>query len=663
MKKDTKELMQDALGLLNDDLIADAQTARTLTRKRTSFRMMIAACLAVLIVAGVCIGAVMHRNADAPRDGRLYAVQNVWEREDFTSVAFLFQKNNGGSLMSGISRGDFIMLSNRFGVVQAEETENVSGAQTIEAENLSVGQDASIGFENLIADRYAVAYDEHFCPVFYDLEQNTVVDLDAQIIGDKRVSLDPLLKACFTHAEKLYPGILSTQNNRDLLTEFVYGESRDLVEWRSKYDTFQPDLEFFSDIDGYRYYSDESLRELFFSECFFMIYRAAYEELEGLYQGKPYWVEVMGIDGKNGTCLVSIHDVVDNGLDYVLYDFKTDSCTKLPDNAQNSLLGTMWVYGDSEFRFSADGKVITVVYPDAGYLGGNVKKSYLDRYLIKSDRDLYTYNGERVGVFYLEHGTAVKLSTRASSEAFLSDSGNVVYYKKCERVRSEHVETDEWGGESVQSSVKCSDELWYSRLYSPDKDTDQWVFSVIDPKNSRVASEIVLQGKFVRFMIDETVVLMEKDGVYTAYELASGKDVTAEVSSSTYGEDGYPYHERLVVYEEDGVLYRKDVFGVFESVELARADHHVLSEDGAFVFAYNSQTGKTLCVNVANNDSVEVELSDEFLRQLSENPNATLVITYNEYENTLLFSLSTQQRDELRRAELAQTFAETMLDP
>ena len=43
--------------------------------------------------------------------------------------------------------------------------------------------------------------------------------------------------------------------------------------------------------------------------------------------------------------LAVIHDVAGNGLSYVLYDFRTDSCTKLPDNYQNSLIGMMWKNG------------------------------------------------------------------------------------------------------------------------------------------------------------------------------------------------------------------------------------------------------------------------------------------------------------------------------
>ncbi len=661
MKKDKRELMQNALGLLRDDLISDAQTVRsTGAPKRIYWIMPLAASLALLLIAGVCIGTITHINSDPPYHGQLYSVPNVWEQDDFTSIAFLFQTNADNSSAFRKTRGRFLTLSSSG---QSVESDDISAEPFIETENLPVGQDVSVSFENIIADRYAVAYDEHYYPVFYDLEQNTAVDLDTQIIGSERVSLEPLIKACLETAEELYPGMLSTQNNRDLLTEFVYGMSRYLVEWQLKYDTFEPDLEFFRELDGFRYDTEENLRIRFLSECLWEIYVRAYQTVEELYQHKPYWVEIMGMDGKNGTCLAVIHDVIGNGLSYILYDFKTDSCIKLPRDYQNSLLGTMWANGDAEFRFSADGKVITVVYPDAGYSGGNVDKSYLDRYKLEADRDLTWYNGERVGVFYLEHGTAVALPIRASSEAFLSDSGNVVYYKQCNRVRTEQIQTDEWGTVLGPGSVKCPDELWYSRLYSPNKDTDQWVFAVIDPKEGTAVAQTVLQGNFVRFMIDETVALMEKDGVYTAYELASGKDVTAEVSSDTYGQNGYPYHQRLMVYEDGGALYCKDVFGVFEPLLLARADRYILSNDGAFAFAYSNQTNKAFCINVASGESAEIELTKEFLQQLTEIQDARLVMSYNEYENTLLFSVSTQSKDENRRAELAQRFADTMLNP
>ena len=142
-------------------------------------------------------------------------------------------------------------------------------------------------------------------------------------------------------------------------------------------------------------------------------------------------------------------------MSYVLYDFRTDSCTKLPNNYQNSLIGLMWKNGDAEFRFSADGKVITVVYPDAVLSGGNIDKSYLDRYTLEADRDLFSYNGESVGVFYPEYGPAVTLPVRASSEAFLSESGNVVYYKQCDRVRGGSGQNGEDGESAEAVSVKC----------------------------------------------------------------------------------------------------------------------------------------------------------------------------------------------------------------
>ena len=188
------------------------------------------------------------------------------------------------------------------------------------------------------------------------------------------------------------------------------------------------------------------------------------------------------------------------------------------------------------------------------------------------------------------------------------------------------------------------------------------MFAVIDPQKGEAVTQIVLQGKFVRFMIGETVVLMEKDGVYTAYELASGKNVTEEVSAGTYGENGYPYHQRLAVYEQDGALYHKDVFGVFEQVLLAeQADRYVLSDDGAFAFVYSDRANEAFCINVASGESARIELTQEFLRQLTEIRDARLVISYNEYENTLVFSVSTQAKDEDRRTELARSFADTVL--
>lgn len=662
MKKDSKELLQDAIGLLRDDLISDAQINRRKTApKGFLWKALIAASLAAILITGVVIGTIMNRNTEPTYSQPTHSlpeedfksIENVWEREDFKSVAFLFE-NNPLSAMSSAG-GQFLMLSNRNGALLPTNTQSDDG-QSIKAENLDIKQDASVGLENLIAQRYAVAYDEHFCPVFYDLEQNTVVDLDSQIIGDRKVSLSPFLEACFANAEQLYPGMLSTETNRNLLTEFICSRARDFVEWRLKYDTFQPNIDFLSEIDGFRYDSEEVLRERFLNECLDTVYINTFKEHFEFYHLKPYWVEIMGMDGKNGTCLAIVHDIFGNGLDYVLYDFKTDSYVELPKDRQNALIGTMWGYGDSQFRFSADGKVITVVYPDAGLSGGNIKKSYLDRYKLKADRDLYWYNGEQVGVFYLEQGTAVQLPIRASSEAFLSDSGNVVYYKQCDRVLTEQIPTDK---ETPIESIKCPDELWYSRLYSANKDTDHWVFAVINPTIGYTVSQTVLQGKFIRFMANETVALMEKGGVYTAYELETGKDVTQEILSSTE----YPYYERLTVYEEKGVLYHKDIFGIFEPVALAHADQYILSENGAYAFAYDSKTSKAFCINVASGQSKEVKLSNEFLLQLTEIKDAKLVISYNERENTLLFSLSTHEKNENLRSEQAEIFTDTMLDP
>ena len=236
MKKDMKELTENALGLLRDDLISDAQTMRNSPApKRVFWKIPLAACLALLITAGVCVAVLTGINADPPYHGQLYSVPNLWERDDFNSVAFLFRGGAEEASASRNGKGMLLTLSSR---VPSAESDDISAEPFIETEDLSVGLGVSVGFENIIADRYAVAYDEHFYPVFYDLEQNTAVDLDTQIIGDQKVSLDPLIEACFVYAEELYPGMLSTQNNRDLLTEFVYGMPRYLIEWRLKYHTF-----------------------------------------------------------------------------------------------------------------------------------------------------------------------------------------------------------------------------------------------------------------------------------------------------------------------------------------------------------------------------------------------------------------------------------------
>ena len=658
MKKDTKELMQDALGLLRDDYIEDAQTVRSKPfHKRISWKMIVAASIAVLLVAGVFAGTILNitqkpqkqeHNLEPSLQGQMYYLPNVWEQDNFKSVSFLFQNAPALLSLTDITQTKTELLSSS------------NNWQIIEPENIPVGQNVSVGLENLIADRYAVAYDENYCPVFYDLKQNTLVDLDTQIIGDERVSLDPLIEACFACADELYPGILDTQNNCELLTKFVNSMSRDMAEWRLDYNTLEPDVEFLSKIDGFKYDTQETLRAKFSDICLSEIYLHSLESLIDLYHLKPSWVEVMGIDGKNGKCLAIIHDVIGNGLDYVLYDFNTDISYKLPDNSQNSLIGTMWGYGDAEFRFSADGKVISVVYPDVEYLGSVVYYGYFNRYVSESYRSLASYNGEKVGVFYPEYNTAVTLPIHASSEAFISESGNVIYYKKCQSVRTNQTQIQH--GSELIATVKCPDKLWYSRLYNEDKYTDQWVFATIDPKIGSTQAQIVLPGKFVRFMANESVVLMDMDGVYTAYDLKTGKDVTAEITSNTYAQSNYPYHERLIVYEENGILYKKDAFVENTTNLLAQADQYAMSKNGAFVFAYNSQTKKSLCINVASGQSIEVKLSDAFLLQLTELNDSELIISYNEYNNTLLFSISTRSKDKNELSVLAQEFENTILD-
>jgi hypothetical protein len=179
----------------------------------------------------------------------------------------------------------------------------------------------------------------------------------------------------------------------------------------------------------------------------------------------------------------------------------------------------------------------------------------------------------------------------------------------------------------------ASDIVWYNRLKLYNCDTDSWVFHTFDI-NHNAQKGITLEGNFVRFAANETIVIMERGGKYYAYSLLDGKEVTQDIKD---GNVSMYAHEQLVTLCKDGVLLVTNMF-TGQQQTLGQADMCVLSSDGAFAFVYCDGDSYVTCYNVASGENCRIGIDKEMCEQLFAREDAVLQMSYNEQENTLLLS-------------------------
>lgn len=599
--------LMDAMGQIDDDLIREAAQPGKKTFPRGLLISAIAACLAIAIGCSLLLWPG-HQHGSTPSiqssgesetqtlfDPSLKIMDNLWQRDGFQAYSLSYQT------------GEPTRLSCFSPTLLANSTDAIA------TKTLSISSDMTMKFEILVAHRYAVFYSDTGYPVFYDTQEDRQVDLQERILGDTNHIFITHAQAAEAYAVSTYPGIFSTEKNRQLFWEYLYGISRnlDLQDVVSR----TPDTEFINAIYDRDDIDQEQKNSEFWSMCW-----SAYCHADTDLYSQLYNITILGIDAAGGLCILRANDLYGNGCAYLLYDIKTDTCTELPDG--DSLQGTMQTDGYL-FYFSADSSIATIAYPDAYCNGGNLYQNLTQRFTIPSvDRYVNNYQGEDLGVFFLEDGRAQKLNNaKAASLLYASPNNSVLYYKKMDAA---------WAGKSFYAS----DAVWYNRLNLYNKDTDQWIFHTVTDQAVSYGS-ITLQGNFVRFAAEESVVIMERGGVYYAYSLTDGSDITQSVKN---GEVAMYAHEQIITWLENGKLYRKNMFTESEPQVICDTTQYALSQDQAFVFVYQQGQQNVVCYNVASLESCKISMDAQLFDQMLSMNGAVLQMNYNAEENTLLLS-------------------------
>ncbi|MBQ7354217.1 MAG: hypothetical protein IJW62_01710 [Clostridia bacterium] len=629
MKKQN-EVLQDAIGMIDDDLLLDAKQV-TESKPRTSIKHSLikwgslAACLAVAITAALAFlphdsnDTTNLTSSDASQKNPLKDLpyytpaiaENLWKLDNFDAYSIIFENTPETVYTSSQADNNINFLS-----VQTP-------FDTMQSQSLSISNYQSIKVESLLGKRYIAYYSEDGIPVFYDTVEKCEVNLEERIIGESKFDIEPLIARAIEILEEQYPGSTESENNRILLRELILSRA---------YNTpFKPsvraDIEFMKSLPGYQPGKNErSLRERFKYTYCVQAYADASIEMYNSFHLVPFRIRLLGLDPVNGLGIVQVVDLPGNGLSYLCYNVVTDTITLLPKDISNTLHGTM-LFDGAIFRFSRTGNIVTVAYPKCG--SDMQYRDLLQRTLYySSSRKITYYDGEYIGYFNLVQDIAYRLdadvalytpSIRGASEAFVSSNESVVYYKLFDDTLSDR-------------TFQTNDQLWYNRLQLHNLDTDQWVFCTMD---GALVNRIIVPGNFVRFIADETAVIMERNGQYYAYSLADGEDITQEVAAYSIP---MMAHERLLAYTEAGYLYTKELFSDSEQKRIAKADSVIFSDDGAFAFIHNDEETFVTCINIVSLDSCRIEIDSTLCTQFFNTPNAVFQMIYNKEENTLTIS-------------------------
>jgi len=588
------ELLQDAIGLIDDALIADADAANS--HRRSGWIKLCAACAALaLILTGTCAFLWMR---DPGSGSQLPIAQNLWQKENFHAYSLSY-RSSAAEALSAFDSG--------YGVSLLTKEQTTLPADILITKEVSITQDTAVKVEAFLAQRYAVYILDVGYPVFYDTQEDCEVDLQERILGDTTDIYLNLMASVEKVAEERNPGMIHSDVNRRLLWEYIYCLIQDLE--LSQVTCQSPDTSFMDYIGEYKYKDEEARSTAFWSMCW-----EAFVYGSEAYQNEPYSVQIMAIDPQNGWCIVNIKDIFGSSKGYQIYNIVTDTYQPM------SNAGAFQLRDGYFYRFSEDGSIATLANPTGAMVS---HKDMIRRYQQPTlGRTVSHYRGEELGVLFLHENAALTLDdVCASSELYISPGSKVLYYRQMPR-------------ELMNKTFKASDAVWYNRLKILKDDSAQWCFSAVTGVGE-ISAPIVLQGNFVRLAADETVVIMERGGVYYAYSLADGSDITGEVAG---GNVEMYAHEQMAVWLEDGKLYRKNIFTDDGAKLITESDRYVLSDDGAFAFTYCREDAYVTCWNVASLESCRVEMDEQMRTQLFETAGAVLQMSFNAQENTLLLS-------------------------
>ncbi|MBR6563314.1 MAG: hypothetical protein IKK70_05195 [Clostridia bacterium] len=626
------EFLQNAIGTIDDDLITDAMQPH---KNKRSIRVAwaLAACFAIVLATlvpmfiGESDEPIVSQSELTSQDHDDYPAQyaeNVWSRSDFTVLSVVYGNET------------------KLGGEENESSDIESSSEdAIESEKVSINLDSTIKIESLLADRYIIYYSNVGYPIIYDIADGREVDLTDRIIGSERVDDAEIYNEIVKRLEQSFPGSTDEQINRDIVRIL-------LSYWMSKeaYDesAFAPNMEYLKDheeygqiYDVYMPFYPEKLYHIFLDEVW-----TAYCELPREdYRDKPYSIAPIWIDSVHGMAIVQVCDAFGSSLKTVVYDIVEDKIVQLP-------LRDAVTFNDGyEIVFSNDGSFFTVSTPRGSVTGANIPDELQSRYSESKHRTVTNYMGESYSVVYIDNYRCVKITDYYGTEgfgcskAYISENGNVIYYKLMK-------------SEAAGKFFLCDKDVWYNRLERFDSDDDLWTFCSSD------SGSVVLRGRFVKLVCNETVAIMERNGSCYAYLIKDGSDVTDEISGDKYG---LLAHERLSVYLEDGALYKKDLFnGNFERI--TECDSYILSPDGAFAFSYVNGDGFVSCINVASGESRRINIDEALCEQIFSDKNAVLKMNYNEADNTLVLSFysSAEVRDEYEPKDFYSLIAQSDYD-
>lgn len=600
------EILQQAMTLIDDELILDAKAP--VKRKAYWVRWVAAAaCLALIVGCFGYLGGADHKgstsntpNVSAPTPTppltNSKISDDLWQRDDFSAYSLSYGSST--STLSAGSGGKITLLSEQTAPLQTQ--------------SITIDPGQTYKFEQLVAERYAVYLSESGSPVFYDTIEDQELDLQMRILGDTSHILARFKELAFAVAEQNYAEFMAAEENRNYLDQYLTCLANDtLAEKWEELTSFTPDIGFMDPMPEYCGNTQEQNLENFWNIPWNIYYHTLsdWQEETELHDA-PYALSILGVDSTNGICIVRGNTLTGDGAFYGSYDIRTDTLQDLPDY-HNSLIGIMQPFGFT-FHFSADGSIATVAWPDCGYY---------------FNYDIVNYKGDNLGAFFLDADKAYKFhvgfsedTVKASSKLYVSDNNKVLYFRKMDETLA-------------NKSFKVSEEIWCNRLALFQKDTDIWAFYLPD-ENYNVGKPVELEGKFVRFAAEGSVVIMERGGSYYAYSLTDGSDITQDVISGTVATYA---HEQLTVTLEEGKLYAANIF-TGQRQTLGTADQYIQTPDGAFVFAYCQGDGHVTCYNVASGGSCQIQIDSALRDQLFSQENVVLQINYHPEENTLLIS-------------------------
>lgn len=490
---------------------------------------------------------------------------------------------------------------------------------------ISITQDQTIQLETAVSNRYCVYRTETGAPMVYDAQEDRYLDLQEIILGDTSDVFDNLVETALKVAKEKYFDLYLYPVNQEYIKQYIVktiqnrngaaGESIKLV----------PDLSFMSQYEEYRNRGDKVgiFEDVFLGD----IYQEALSKMDHqLSKEREYYLDIYGLDEVGGRLLIrtkpiSSHPVSQLGEKFLLYDVQANTIQKFSQTEQNEVFDFVNDDGYS-FLFSGDGSVITATTPSVSFSGGYILADITKRFGIEYERSVGSYNGEQMGVIFLEDQKTYTLpeTDRAVSNLFISDHNKVLYYK----VMDLSVE-----GKKFQASS----EVWYNRLNLYNRDTDQWAFYLLNAERNP-GKKVVLQGNIVRFAEEDNIVIMERNGAHYAYLLADGSDVTEAVMNGKI--PVYP-HEQVTVTHEEGYLYAKNLLSG-DRKQIAQADTFVLSSDGAFVFAYCNGSDYVTCYDVASLKSRQIAADSGLCQKFAAAEVSVVKMQYHEEGNTLLLS-------------------------